>query len=107
MKTDLEKDMAQGSRYTWGPITHVHRIGPYALIEYHPHLYNGCVETDAVDHTRTIYSVYVDGKSMRRSAATLEEGIALAMQCKHDEYGGNGQAARYFCAMIGVKKDLK
>ena len=96
-----------GAPYTWGIIQHIHKIGPYAVVESKDWMsdsYNNRV-AGVTSSTETSFHCYVDGKSLGHSFGNLEGALANCMAYKFDPAGANSQAAYYFLKMI--ERDAK
>ena len=65
--TDLEVIRRYPRRFTWGPVTAMHDVGRYSLLEFE----------DA--EGRRAWHVYVDGKDTHRSGSTLESAMLTAI----------------------------
>lgn len=102
--TNLEM-VIDGAEFTWGVVSKIYEVGPYAVVEYNPWVERGNeVRVGLVDSTNTkhLFHCYADGRSLSRGATTLEGALAFCMAYKHDPAGPNSQAAHYFCKMIEV-----
>jgi hypothetical protein len=70
--TDLNILRSQPRRHTWGPVTKIHDIGRYTVVEY-------TCESTGPSNGQTHFGIYIDGKGMNESALTLESALITAM----------------------------
>lgn len=88
-----------GGRFPWGPITEQHQVGPYTILEYLDDRSNAVHPEDWVNHGRTLYHIYIDGKSASISALSLDAALSGAIAYRRD--GANSRAGEYFIRMVG------
>jgi hypothetical protein len=65
-----------------GRIVETYRIGPYVIVEYHPHKLQGSNYLREIDESRTEFYGYEDGKKARESWNSLEEAM-VGLIVKH------------------------
>lgn len=95
------RNAPDGRRFPWGPITAVHEVGPYAIVEYRRDMSNaGQVEMYA-DHGTTHYHPYIYGKDSCHSYGSLDAALVGGITYRVE--GPNGRAAGYFMRMIGAE----
>lgn len=98
--TDLKEVITRPNNYTWGLVRHIHHVGPYDVVEFHPWKVEGSkIQTGVPDTSCVHYSCYVSGKDICKSGYSLDHALAICMAHKFD--GPNSQAADYFVKMIG------
>lgn len=91
--TSLEIIRWVPARFTWGVVQKIHEIGRYTIVEHlRRPARNGPQETEVAFH------LYVDGKDMSTSAATLDRALLTAvahgnLEC-NDARAAGGFAAR-------------
>lgn len=85
--------------FTWGEVVAVHDIGPYSLVEFHPHVFEDGRGTDKVDYDATEFHGYVNGESISQSFGSLDAAMAGVIAYRND--GPNSRAGTYFIKMIG------
>lgn len=78
--TDLEVIRKTPSMFTWGVVQDIYDVGPYTVVE-------ACRPShtvgEAVSSTpRKDFHCYVDGKSLSRSAPTLESALIICFAFK-------------------------
>jgi hypothetical protein len=96
---EFEADRAEGGPYFWlGKYVQTIRVGPYAFVEYLPHLDINNKRAGVSDAPS--YAIYADGKSTSRVADCIDIAMVLAVAYKHD--GQNSRAASYFARMVGL-----
>lgn len=93
--TDLDMLTRYPHRFPWGVIQTVHRIDQYAFVEYFKYAPGSARNLTG----RTAYSVFVNERSISRSAYSLDEALVIAIAYKRD--GQNSRAAHYFMKMTG------
>lgn len=95
--TDL-KQLRAGKPFTWGELIKIHEFFDYAIVEFHPFVFNGPIGTDKINYNKTDYSIYVCGEGIGHSSDTADAAIAEAIAYKYD--GCNTQAGIFFMKMI-------
>lgn len=104
--------------YTWGPLTAIHVVGPYVIVESHPCIAEGCTVTNRVDPAKFSFHPYIeishlspavhgwakrqDGSlnaatkytDTNQSFGTLDEALAGAIAYRQE--GCNHRADQYF-----------
>lgn len=88
-----------GDRFMWGPITEVHQIGPYTILEYLDDRSNAVHSAEWMKHGRTLYHVFIDGKNTYVAALSLDAALAGAIAYRRD--GEDSRAGDYFIRMVG------
>lgn len=88
-----------GDRFLWGPITETHQIGPYTIVEYLDDRSGAIHSEEWAQHGRTLYHVYVEGRSAHISALSLDAALAGAIAFRRD--GSDSRAGDYFMRMVG------
>jgi hypothetical protein len=87
-----------GKRFPWGVIDEVHEVGPYQIAQYRKDASTYAHESAWVDHGKTMFHIYVEGKDACQSFWTLDAALVGAIAYRAE--GPNGQAAEYFMRMI-------
>ncbi|WNV83112.1 hypothetical protein [Umezawaea sp. Da 62-37] len=87
-----------GRKFPWGPITAVHEIGPYAIVEYRRDASNTSKRAWA-DHGSTYFHPFIDGRDTGLGLESLDSALVHAIGYRAE--GPNGRAADYFMVMIG------
>ena len=88
-----------GMRFPWGPVIEVHQIANYTILEYLEDLSRYDQPELWYRHGRTLYYVYVDGKSTNVSALSMDAALVGAIAYRRD--GANSRAGDYFMRMVG------
>lgn len=87
--------------FSWGEVKTVHIVGEYQIVEYHP---RACTEsgriTQDIDHNKTNFHPYINWEDTSHGYNSLDEALVGVIALKAE--GPNGQAAEYFCKMIGL-----
>jgi hypothetical protein len=88
--------------FRWELVVAVHEIGPYAIIEYHPHkMINGSwTPRNGNDMDRVEFHDYVNGKDTSHSHDSLDAALAHAIAYRAE--GCNSHAGEYFMRMIAT-----
>jgi hypothetical protein len=99
--TDLEVIRSQPRRHTWGPVTKIHDVGRYSIVEY--------LSADSINPAnddRTLYAVYVDGKNVNISDPVFEQALlfAIAFGASTDGATEAGAMARAAAKVLGIWK---
>lgn len=82
MKFRLPKSIGEHTHFTWGPVVAVHRIGPYAIVEYRRQIFEGSTSTGKYSDTETMFHPYVDGKDTNVGTYSLEMALLHAIASK-------------------------
>lgn len=90
-----------GRRFVWGPITFVHEVGPYQIVEYRRDMSNAGMVSMYADHGTTYFHPYIDGKDTSHSYRSLDAALVGAIAYRAE--GPNGSAGEYFMRMIGAE----
>lgn len=98
VKTEFEKNMAEGKKFWLGPIVRSHKIGEYQFIEYRETDFGIASKTYGRLTGNTNFSCYINGLGTSQSAESLDAALAHVIAYKHD--GCNSRAAGYFMKMI-------
>lgn len=88
--------LPDGNKFVWGPISWIHEIGPYMIVEYRQDR-STFIGRDQNDHGRTLFHPYLNGKDTSTSYESLSS--ALVGVIGYEREGGNGRAACYFDLM--------
>ena len=99
--TDLTQ-LKNGSSFTWGRLIKIHEFAEYAIVEFHPFIYESNCSTHKVDTTKKEYSIYCNGKSASRSCENMDSAIVECIAYKHE--GANTHAGAYFMRMLKEDK---
>lgn len=91
-----------GHPYTWGEVTQVHEVGPYAIVEFVEWKRKGSQVMTGRVGERTVFSTYLNGECLSMSFDTLDHALAHCIAARHQNGGFNSQAALYFMRMIGA-----
>lgn len=103
--TDLDA-IRNGAQFTWGTAIHLHEVGPYSILEFHPWKRDGVsIVTGDPDTSKTQFHSWVDGKNTSHSYASLD--AALAGCIAHRYEGSMHQADYYFMKMLVTDKSEK
>jgi hypothetical protein len=86
--------------FPWGKVAHVHEVGEYQIVEYHPRVAVGCTLTKEL-HDHTEFHPYINGKNTSTSYRSLDAALVGVIAHKHD--GANTRADVYFCRMVGIQ----
>lgn len=88
--------------FTWGEVKEVHVVGDYQIVEYHPRASteSGHITRD-IDRNKTQFHPYINWEDTSHGYGSLDEALVGVIALKAE--GPNGQAARYFCKMIGLE----
>jgi hypothetical protein len=70
--TDLPILRSQPRRHTWGPVTKIHDVGRYSIVEY-------TCNSNGASNGETHFAVYVDGESLSQSTRSLESALLTAI----------------------------
>jgi len=96
MSSSIEEIKKTGE-FTWGKLVAWHEIGPYTLLEYHPHKFkdNRAIHNEYTDEVS--FHGWIDGKDIHESWPTLETGI-IGLICK--KHSGGSALEYFFCRGI-------
>lgn len=82
-----------GSRFPWGVITQVHKVGSYQIVEYR--------EDEVWDsHGMMLFHPYIDGRDTCHDYHSLDAALIGVIAYRAD--GPNTRADRYICKMLGI-----
>ena len=98
MTEDRKQNIAK--EFSWGQVREVHEIGPYLIVEYHPHKYiaGAWTRSNGNDLGKINFYLYVDGWDTSHSCESLDEALATAIAYRRE--GSNSRAAEYFMRML-------
>ena len=87
-------DVDRASSNFWlGPVLRAYEIAEYGFVEYEQLDFNSG-PTYGLPTGKRRFTIYINGHSISRSAASLDEALIVAVAFKRD--GCNSQAARFF-----------
>jgi hypothetical protein len=99
-------------RFTWGAVQKVHRVGPYAIVEYLSNEQGSSFAfKDRAVTDRRAFSIFVDGYDVGHSYGSLDKALLACVAWRADErLGGrnraaNSRAATYMARMIELEED--
>ena len=101
LRTLLRNEKFWDSVFTWGRITDIHLVGPYAVVEcqwWADNQITGSSIVGTPDPREVRFHPYVDGKDIRQNYSNLEAALVGAIAYKFDQ---TVVAADYFMRMIG------
>jgi hypothetical protein len=96
-KTDFDRDMKSGNGFWLGPVNGSHEIGDYQFIEYQEKIFSPDKNSGQLSG-KSNFSCYIGGKSIGRSALTLESAMITSIAYRFD--GCNTRADSYFLKML-------
>jgi hypothetical protein len=95
--TDLT-ELEQGKPFVWGELIKIYRFFDYAIVECHPHIFNGPIGTNKIDYAKSEYHPYINGEPITRCYEDFDSAIVGCIAYKYD--GINTRADSYFMKMI-------
>jgi hypothetical protein len=95
--TNLQ-ELKEGKPYTWGEVIKIHEFFSYAIVQSHPHVFEGNAGTSKINTRKYEYHPYVDGRCCSESFSTVDSAIAACIAYRHE--GANHHADRYFIKAI-------
>ena len=112
-KFPLPEPIGDETKFTWGPVVAVHRIGPYAIVEYHPGIYGDTGgHTGEYENERTQFHPYTrndDGKWNDTSQSTNTLDVALLVCIAVRKLGwadaGNGRFVTHAARLLHLDED--
>ena len=111
-KFKLPEPIGDETEFTWGPVVAVHRIGPYAIVEYRPGIYENSRHTGAYEPERTRFHPYTrndDGKwkDTSQSTHTLDVALLVCMAVRKHGWAnaGNGRFVTHAARLLHLDED--
>lgn len=101
-RTTALDELKTNQPFTWGETIKIHEIAEYAIVEYHPFIFEKGFGTDRIDYKTKNYHSYVNGKDTACSSESLDAALAYCIAYKHE--GSNTRASYYF--MRSIAKEL-
>ncbi len=94
--------VARDRKTRLGDFVGIHQIGEYALVEYHPTIFENYCSTGKTDKSKSEYACYINGNDIGYSRPDMDFALAICIAYKHE--GCNPHAAGYFMRMIDANK---
>ena len=92
-------------KFTWGRVMDRHEVGPYEIVEFHPHEIGSSARPRPVDTSKVEFHGYIDGKDTNESWNTLDEALVGMIVRRH--VGPNCHAiASHFMAGLKAMENL-
>jgi len=99
---DFLRDKRAGRTFWLGPVIDTATIGEYQFLAYREKDF-ACGPSHGQETGRVCWSMYIDNKSIGRSAQSLD--MALALVLSHKYLGPNSQAGELFMKMLAPEQE--
>lgn len=98
MRTTSLEELKNHKPFTWGELIAIHEIAGYAVVEYHPFIYENGIGTGKTDYKTISFHSYVNGKDTSSSSESLDAALAYCIAYMHE--GAYTRASYYFMKSI-------
>lgn len=70
-------------KFTWGRVINRHEVGPYEIVEYHPHEIGSSARPRSVDTSKVHFHGYIDGNDTHESWVSLDDALVGMIVRRH------------------------